>query len=72
MLYMLKVYAGVGILVFMMTAAVMLALLAVSEVQDYARARLAMRRISPVVRRDPVVISRLHSRNHDSDSHRAA
>jgi len=72
MIYMLKVYTLVAVCIFGLAGTFILALTAWNEATQYARAREAMRRITRRVSREPFVISRKSSRNHNTDSLRVA
>jgi len=72
MLYMLKVYTLLAMIVFGTTGAILLALIAFNEARDYARALRAIRRIALGIRDESLAISRTISRTHETNSRRAA
>ena len=72
MIYILKVYTLIAVGVFGLAGTLILALAVWKEAKDYARALHAMRRIARGVRREPLVISRTASRNHETDISPAA
>ena len=57
MIYMIEVFLVVSIPIFVLAGAVLLTLIAWTEAKDYARARLAMRRIARAADREGLEIS---------------
>ena len=72
MIYMLKINILVMAVVFGFAGIFILALFAWSEAKKYARAFRAIERIAAPVRREPLAISRITSRNSDRDMFRVA
>lgn len=72
MLYTLKVYMLIASIVFGVTGAFLLAVLAWSAAQDYARALQAMQRIASGVRREMFANSRTLSRTREMNSRSVA
>ena len=72
MIYVFKVNMLVMVGVFGLAGVFILALFAWTEAKRYARALQAMQRITAAARRERIVISRISSRNHDTDSFRVA
>jgi hypothetical protein len=66
-IYLLSVSVLVTAVMFLLPGLCILALFAWTEAEEYAQALRVMRRIAPTSR-EPFVISRLNSRNHNSDS----
>jgi hypothetical protein len=62
MLYMLQIFLVVAIPIFVLAGSVLLSMIAWTEMKDYARARIAMRRI----------VTRVGSSNRPVESVRAA
>ncbi len=72
MIYMLKVDVLVAAVVFGLAGISILILFAWTEAKQYAHVLRAMHRIAPGRRREFFAISRIRSRNHNTDSFRAA
>jgi len=72
MFYTIKVYLLIASIVFGTTGAILLSLLALNAIQDYARALRAMARITSGVRRESFANSRTMSRSHEMNSRSAA
>ena len=72
MIYMFKVNMLVAAAVFGLAGMFILALFAWTEAKKYARSLRAMQRIAAAARREPFAISRVNSRNHNTDSLRVA
>jgi hypothetical protein len=72
MLYTLQVYALVAFIVFAVSGALLLVLIAFSEAADYARALQAMRHIASGKRREPLANSRVISRDREMHSTNAS
>jgi hypothetical protein len=68
MLYTLQVYTLVTIMVFALSGALLLVLIAFSAAADYARALQAMRHIASGKRREPLANSRIISRDREMNS----
>ena len=72
MLYMLKVYTLIAVIVFGATGTFLLSVLAWNAARDYARALRAMQRIASGIRRESFANSRTISRSHEMNSRSAA
>ena len=72
MLYMLKVYTLIAMIVFGAAGTFLLSVLAWNAARDYARALRAMQRIASGVRRESFANSRTMSRSHEMNSRSAA
>jgi hypothetical protein len=70
-IYMLEVNMLVAAILFGFAGLIILALFAWTEAKAYAQALRAMRQMAPAPR-ERFVISRLNSRNHNSDTVRIA
>jgi hypothetical protein len=68
----MKVYALLAMIVFGATGTFLLTYVALNAARDYTRALRAMQRIASGIRRERFAISRSVSRNHETDSPRAA
>jgi hypothetical protein len=68
MLYTLQVYTLIIFLVFAVSGALLLVLIAFSAAADYARGQQAMRRIALGNRREPFANSRMISRDRELNS----
>jgi len=72
MLYMLKVYTLIAMIVFGAAGTFLLSVLAWNAARDYARALRAMQRIASGVRRESFANSRTMSRSREMNSRSAA
>jgi len=68
MLYTLQVYALVTLIVFAVSGALFLMVIAFSAAADYARALQEMRHIASGNRREPIANSRMISRDREMNS----
>jgi hypothetical protein len=72
MLYTLQVYTLVTIMVFALSGALLLVLIAFSAAADYARALQAMRHIASGKRHEPFANSRMLSRDREMNFTKAS